>query len=282
MLEADLFIPKNGRHLKPTAIFVSGSGDSQYQVYNSNLVYTIVRDVFLQQDMAVLLVNKRGLGASEGNYTKNDIQGRVDDIYAAVTLLQAHRAIDANNIGLVGHSQGGWTVSLATAQHPDIAFFIKLAGPATSVATNMADNYWHGYRCDGYTGEKLEEQVAKQMRLTRRGAAFGKVIPFGMFGFDAGIIEYDPEEALQTVRSPGLFVFAENDRLVTPDLNLDRLDEIFDGDVPEHLTAVTISGANHSFILVNDPCEVVPNPYERPQSAELVEMLNDWLAAQGY
>ena len=69
-----------------------------------------------------------------------------------------HPAIDPVQIGIVGHSQGGWVVQLAAAQHPDIAFFISLAGPATSYQIQGLDMYTHTYPCDGYTGDALEQE----------------------------------------------------------------------------------------------------------------------------
>jgi pimeloyl-ACP methyl ester carboxylesterase len=281
-LEAELFVPRGGRSAKPAIVFSTGSGDSLYQNYSPMMVETVILDQFLERDMAVLLVNKRGMGASEGNWTKNDFQGRADDLYAAVASLHDHPAIDASRIGLVGHSQGGWIVTLAAAQHPDIAFFVSLAGPTTTVATNMLDNYVGGYGCDGYTGTELEEQAAKRMRMTRLGARVGETIPFGMFGFDAGIIDYDPADALQTVRSPGLLVYAELDWQVSPTWSLDRLEELFPSGLPANLTTKTITGVNHSFLLVEDMCTPQTVATDNGLSPELAAELDAWLQAQGY
>lgn len=121
-LEAELFIPNGGYEKKPTVVFSVGSGDSLYQNYAYGLVETYILDVFLSHDFVVLLFNKRGMGLSEGNYVKNSIEGRAAGVFAAVETIKTHPNIDAENIGLIGHSQGGWVVSLAAAEHPDIAF----------------------------------------------------------------------------------------------------------------------------------------------------------------
>ena len=86
-LQAELFVPVNGRSAKPAVVFSPGSGDSMYQNYSPDMIETAVLDLFLQRDIAVLLVNKRGMGDSEGNWYKNDFQGRADDLYAAITTL---------------------------------------------------------------------------------------------------------------------------------------------------------------------------------------------------
>ncbi|MCB8928590.1 MAG: alpha/beta fold hydrolase [Ardenticatenaceae bacterium] len=278
MLEAELFVPRNGRSAKPAVVFSPGSGDSLYQNYSPDMIETAVLDLSLQRDIAVLLVNKRGMGASEGNWYKNDFQGRADDLYTAVSTLHNHPMIDANQIGLIGHSQGGWIVQLAAAQHPDIAFFISLAGPITTYQTQGLDMYTHIYPCEGYTGAALENKVNDHYRLTRLGAALGHYIPFGMLGFDAGVYDYDPLWALQTVQSPGLLLFGEHDFLVTPSWNLERMDQIFYGNPPANLQTATISGVNHGFRIVEDSCA---EPAETI-SPELLTTMNSWLDEQGF
>ena len=278
----ELFIPNGGSERKAAVVWTPGSSDGAYHDYAWGFIETYVLDVFLSRDMAVLLTNKRGVGQSEGNWLRQGIEGRADDVYAAAQALKRHPSIDANKIGLVGHSQGGWVVLHAAAQHDDIAFFISLVGPTTSVMRNAEDNRWHIYRCQGYEGAELEEKVAKSMRMPRLGMTLGKLTRFGSWYLAYLTLGYDPAEALQMVQSPGLFVYAENDDQVTPQLSLDRLDELFDGSPPDHLSTVVIEGATHAFRLVDDPCESWVNVPELPRSEEPIVVLNDWLAAQGY
>lgn len=282
MLEADLFIPNGGKEKKPAVVFTPGSGDSLYQNYAPGLIETYILDLFLERDIAVLLVNKRGMGQSEGNYVKNSIEGRASDLYAAVKMLQTYPQIDAENVGVAGHSQGGWVVTQAAAEHPDIAFFISLAGPTTTILENSSDNAYHSGRCQGKKGKKLDEYIAKRLKIVKQSISIGEMTNFGMFGFDARNMGYDPREAIQTVQNPGLFVYAENDDQVTPSLSIDRLNEIFNNDVPEYLNTVVIDKASHAFLLVNDPCESRVNVEEKMQSEQLSDVLNNWLTEIGY
>jgi hypothetical protein len=222
------------------------------------------------------------MGQSEGSWLNNSIEGRAEDTYAAVEYLKSHPAIDANNIGLVGHSQGGWVVNLIASQHEEIAFFISLAEPTTSIEANMEDNYRGGYSCDGYQGEELEVKVANNLRLTRFGATIGKVIPFGGIGFDALIIDYDPYDVLQNVDMPGLFVYAENDILVSPEHNINRFNEVFDGSPPENLIISVIPDANHVFRVTDSMCTSWYEALEQPFSEDLVTVLENWLTSIGY
>lgn len=282
LIEAELFIPKGGSEHKAAVVWTPGSSDGAYHDYNWGLIETYVLDVFLSRDIAVLLTNKRGVGESEGNWYRNGIEGRADDVYAAVQSLSSHPSIDADSIGLVGHSQGGWVVGLTAAQHDDIAFFISLAGPTTNVWRNAEDNRWHYYRCQGYEGAELDKKVENNLRQTSIGLKLGELTHFGSWYHDVLLFGYDPADALQAVESPGLLVYAENDDQVTPQVNLDHLDELFDGSPPDHLTTVVIDDATHAFRLVDNPCESWVDVTEQPQSEELVVVLNDWLEVQGY
>jgi pimeloyl-ACP methyl ester carboxylesterase len=276
-LEADLFIPKDGSERKSAVVFITGSGDSLYQNYADGLIEAYVLDIFLPRDFAVLLVNKRGMGESSGSWLNNDFQGRADDIYAAVQQLMAREDIDPEHVGVMGHSQGGWIANLVAAQHDDVAFFVSLAGPTTSVATQMQDTYRNVFACEGSQGEELERRTAKQLRLTRLGAAVGGIIPFGVIGFDAGIINYDPEDALRNARQPGLFVFGEFDLFVPPESSLDRIQGLFGTDVPGNLSFLITPQANHRFKVVTSRCPD-PEDIERARfSPELSHALDNWL-----
>ena len=101
-LEAELFIPNGGAEQKAAVLFVPGSGDSLYQNYSPGFIGTYILDVFLSRDIAVLLVNKRGMELSEGLYTSLSIEGRAEVMVASVRAIQTHPQIDAENIGLVG------------------------------------------------------------------------------------------------------------------------------------------------------------------------------------
>jgi alpha/beta superfamily hydrolase len=281
-IQATLFLPNGGSERKAAVVWTPGSSDGVYHNYGWGLIETYVLDVFTARDMAVLLTNKRGVGESEGNWYRNGIEGRAEDVYAAVQALQAHPAIDAARIGLVGHSQGGWVVTQAAAQHDEIAFTISLAGPTTSVWGNAEDNYRHLYRCEGYTGEELDRKIRNHLRLVRVGTAIGRLIRLGSLYHDTLLFSYDPADALRAGQSPGLLVYAENDHLVTPQINLDRLDALYAGRPPDHLSTLVLADATHYFRLVEDPCQSWVDVAEQPRSEELVVVLNEWLEGQGY
>jgi len=124
--------------------------------------------------------------------------------------------------------------------------------------------------------------VEKRLKTTELGMKIGKVTNFGSLGFDYRSMGFDPRDALKTVESPGLFIFAENDILVIPDKNIERMNETFDSNVPDNLTMAVAKDATHGFRMVNVPCDSWNDPKQYEQSAEVIAILNNWLAEQGY
>ena len=281
-LEAELFIPNGGAEQKPVVLFSPGSGDSIYQNYGFGLIETYVLDVFLARDISVLLVNKRGMGQSEGLYTSSSITGRAEELLAVVQKIFNHPRIDANQIGLIGHSEGGWVVSYAAAQNPEIAFFISLAGPTITKMEQAVDMYSYEAICAGLEGEEYDKYLEKRINMTELGNKIGKITNFGLLGFDYRSQDFDPRNYLQEVEIPGLYIYGENDLLVLPDTNLERMDEIFEDGLPENLTITVADGATHQYRLVNDPCDSWNNPTQFEQSTQVIDILNDWLTEIGY
>jgi pimeloyl-ACP methyl ester carboxylesterase len=281
-LEAELFIPNGGAEQKSAVIFSPGSGDALYQNYAWGFVETYVLDTFLARDMAVLLVNKRGMGRSEGVYTSRSIQGRAEDLMASVRAIGAHPRIDAANIGLVGHSEGGWVVTYAAAHNPEIEFFISLAGPTTTRMEQAIDMYTHEARCAGLEGEEMDRYLEKRIRTTEFGIRIGELTNFGSLGFDARTMGFDPRTSLREVESPGLFIYGEYDNLVTPAINLERMDEIFEGDIPDHLHVKVAEDATHVYRLVDNTCDSLNDPTQYEVSTEVIAILDDWLSELGY
>jgi pimeloyl-ACP methyl ester carboxylesterase len=281
-LEAELFIPNGGAEQKPAVLFSPGSGDALYQNYGHGFVEAYILEPFLSRDMAVLLVNKRGMGQSEGLYTNRSLENRAEDLLASARAIKTHPRIDADNIGLVGHSEGGWVVAYAAAQNPEIAFFISLAGPTITRREQASDYYMYEAICAGLEGEEFDKYLEKRNKRTDLGIKIGKLTNFGLLGFDYKTMRFDPRDSLQTVESPGLFILAEYDNLVIPDVNIERMGKIFDGDVPDNLTVEVADNATHTYRLVEDTCDSFNDPVQYPMSTEVIDILNDWLAAIGY
>ena len=115
----------------PALLLITGSGP---QDRNEEIVghkpFLVIADHLTRAGYAVLRVDDRGVGGSTGSDGEATYQDLAGDVGAAIDLLKAHPRIDADAIGLFGHSQGGFLAPFVATERDDVAFVVLMAGPA--------------------------------------------------------------------------------------------------------------------------------------------------------
>jgi pimeloyl-ACP methyl ester carboxylesterase len=111
----------------PVVLLISGSGQ---QNRDSELFghkeFWVIADDFAKRGIAVLRVDDRGTGGSNGATQTMTTRNFADDANAAVDFL-AQKGF--TNIGLVGHSEGGIIAPMVASQNNKVKFIIAMAGP---------------------------------------------------------------------------------------------------------------------------------------------------------
>ena len=69
-----------------------------------------------EHGIAALIFDRRGSGASQGEFETADFEDLAGDVIAAVEYLQTRLDIDKRKIGLHGTSQGAWIAPIAAAR----------------------------------------------------------------------------------------------------------------------------------------------------------------------
>ncbi|PAM92625.1 hypothetical protein B4N84_22220, partial [Flavobacterium sp. IR1] len=90
LLSGHLFKPE-GSKKSPLIIFVTGSGSLSYTMDWQNESFYFCRtfvSVCLAERFAVLLVDKRGIGGSKGNWKSQNFYGRAKDMYDVIQLMK--------------------------------------------------------------------------------------------------------------------------------------------------------------------------------------------------
>src|SRR5216684_1942545 len=125
-LAGTLLLPPNkGRH--PAVILIHGSSTP------SRNDFRFYGDLFARKGIAALIYDKRA-GADLSGASRVDLRDLAADALAAVELLKTRDDIDVRQIGLWGHSEGGWVAPIAAAQSKDVAFIISFSGPGVTYA----------------------------------------------------------------------------------------------------------------------------------------------------
>jgi alpha/beta superfamily hydrolase len=130
---AGTFTRPNGNKKYPVAILISGSGpQDRDETISKHKPFLVLADYLTKQGIAVLRYDDRGFGASTGNHSNATTYDFALDVISAMDYLRTRDDVDANKIGLIGHSEGGIIAPLVANKSKDVAFIISLAGTGIS------------------------------------------------------------------------------------------------------------------------------------------------------
>ena len=191
--------------------------------------------------VAVLIFDRRGSGASEGDFETADFDDLADDVIAGVEYLQSRPDIRKSKIGLHGTSQGAWIAPIAAARKPDIACIVAVSASGVSPADQM--NYGVAFHLEkaGFEQAVIEEVIRLRNlvnayfrgQISREAAAEelsrfehepwyeqGYLYPSRDLPVDLAQskwhyeMDYDPLSVWKRVIQPTLFLFSEIDEWV--------------------------------------------------------------------
>ncbi len=123
--------PTDGTH--PVVVLVTGSGpQDRDETLGGGIAikpFRLLADALTREGIAVLRYDDRGVGESTGNFETAVVSDFVSDAEAAIAYLLTREEIDPDQIGLLGHSEGGLVAAVLGASSEDLDFIISLAGP---------------------------------------------------------------------------------------------------------------------------------------------------------
>jgi dienelactone hydrolase len=230
-LVGTLFLPA-GEGPWPAAAIIQGAGTSS----RSNLWAWTFADGLARRGVAVLLPDKRGSGDSGGDWLSADFEDLAADARAALDVLRAVQGVDAQRVGFVGLSQGGWVAPLA-ARDSAAAFCAALACSLTGPADQVRHELRRDLQAAGLAPHevtRLEDVMRRLLRYTRSGegwrdyreaaeAATSSERTEGasswfpadpdarVLDFWRGIVAYEPLEHWRAVEAPRLVLLGAQD-----------------------------------------------------------------------
>ncbi|MBS4013917.1 MAG: alpha/beta fold hydrolase [Bacteroidetes bacterium] len=114
----------------PAVVLITGSGpQNRDEEVFGHKPFLVISDYLTRNGIAVLRFDDRGVAKSEGNFSDATSYDFATDAKSAVDYLKTRKEINKNNIGLVGHSEGGIIAPIVASKYPnDISFIVLLAG----------------------------------------------------------------------------------------------------------------------------------------------------------
>jgi pimeloyl-ACP methyl ester carboxylesterase len=291
----------------PAVVLVSGSGaQGRNETVFGHQIFKVLADHLTRAGLAVLRYDKRGVGASSGDYATATTTDFADDAGAAVAFLQSRKEIDPRRLGLIGHSEGGLIAPLVAARNPAVAFIVLMAGPGVDGAAVLAEQQRLIGKATGMDDAALAKASADQARLTAivrdspdlsvtkarlkaaadEMAARDGVAPAALEASAATLgtawfrsfFAYDPAPPLQKLRIPVLALIGSKDLQVSPDQNLPALRAALAGN--PKASVLELPGLNHLFqpAVTGAPAEYAE--IDTTLAPEALRIITDWLLAQ--
>jgi pimeloyl-ACP methyl ester carboxylesterase len=163
-LAGTLLVPSTGGP-HPAVVFLHGSGPQDRNGYMS--LIRLTADHFARNGIATLIYDKRGVGASTGNWAEASFDDMAGDALAGLRLLQSRGDIRPRAIGLWGSSQAGWVIAKATSLSKQIAFLISVsaAGSGYTVAQQELYNVETEMRAGSFSQAEIDEVLATRRLL---------------------------------------------------------------------------------------------------------------------
>ena len=154
----------------PALVLVSGSGqqnrDSELFGFKS---FKMLSDSLVRNGFAVLRYDDRGIACSASGKSTLDTSTTytfANDALCAIRFLKTNEHINADKVGILGHSEGGLIADYLAAEHPsEIAFTILMAGPTVSAKKIVDFQVVDANKRAGLNDEELERVLSFQHRI---------------------------------------------------------------------------------------------------------------------
>ena len=272
----------------PAVLLIPGSGqvdrDENAPKARLNALYEIAVTLS-EQGIASLRFDKRGVGASQGDYWETGFFDHVTDAGAALTFLQLQSEVRAEKVFLLGHSEGSLIVTRLAATNAPVAGVILLAGPAQNgeqvlvwqsaqVIKGMKGfNKWLIDLFHIDTRKAQQKQLDKLKRSTKNSMRIQLVTKLNAKWFRE-FMAYDPAEDLPKIQVPVLAITGTKDIQVDP-ADLERMAGLVRREFEPHL----VPDLTH--LLRAEPGQPTLSTYKQqiaqPIDSRVLQILSEWL-----
>ena len=277
----------------PVAVLISGSGQqNRDEEIMEHKPFWVIADYLARNGIATLRYDDRGIGGSEAKglatATSETFKG---DALAAINYLK-NKGLE--NVGVIGHSEGGLIAFMLGAEVEDLKFVVSLAGTAVSgdqilleqnrllleksgVSADIAASYC-ALLTDIFDLKRNNAQFDREGKIAELKNKYSN-LPSQMTDNIAALLQslawmdyfisYNPTEALKKIICKVLALNGDKDVQVVAKTNLDALKQHISA---EQLTTKIYPNLNHLFQHCNTG---MPNEYYQIEETIAPEVLKD-------
>ncbi len=300
----------------PAVILISGSGpQDRNETVAGHRPFLVLADYLTRQGIAVLRFDDRGVGQSTGDFSQATSEDFASDVLAGIAYLKTRKEINSQQIGLLGHSEGGLIAPLVAVQSSDVAFIILMAGPgligedilylqsvlisrAMGISEEKIIRNQH-YNEKIYTLIKEEENAEilrkelyriftdyfdelseeEKERIGNSEAYFNAQLQSLLSPWFKYFLTYDPKQTLSKVKCPVLAINGGKDLQVPPVENLNAIEEALVAGGNQDFLIKELERLNHLFQTAETGSPEEYATIEETISPEVLKLISDWILA---
>jgi pimeloyl-ACP methyl ester carboxylesterase len=155
--------PKNFDKKSPILVMITGSGrQNRDEELFGHKPFAVIADDFSKKGIATLRIDDRGIGGSSKGSKDETSYNYATDIDVAVAFL-IKRGYE--NIGLIGHSEGGMIAPIVATMNKKVSFLVLMAGPGTAIDELLVKQSYLGLKLTGMNEESLQKDVQSNQKL---------------------------------------------------------------------------------------------------------------------
>jgi len=308
-LQGTLTLPESKSKV-PAVVLLTGSGQQgRDQDIGGHKHFWVIADQLTRNGIAVLRMDDRGFGGSTGDFGSSTTGDFATDALAAVEYLRNRKEIDVNQIGLIGHSEGGATAIIAASQSTHVKFIISLSGGIVNfgdiVITQLTDRLKSQNVPEANIALEMDwrRQLYKIVREPTDSATAAEKMwqayrelpeedintmnwPEGRMSHMVSqllspwwrySISLDVVVLYMDLDRPALLLFGEKDMQVTAADNMALIEEAVKSNNLTNITIQFIKGVNHLYQTAGTGSEYEYVQIEETISPEVLNLISDWI-----
>ncbi|EDY82183.1 hypothetical protein VDG1235_1803 [Verrucomicrobiia bacterium DG1235] len=150
----------------PTVVLISGSGpQDRDESIMGHRPFLVLADHLTRSGIAVLRYDDRGYNKSTGDFKTATTSDFTTDTLSALAYLKTRSEVDTQQIGLIGHSEGGLIAPQAAVATEDVSFIVLLAGVGVPMKELLTRQSQDMMRLAGASEEMRSFQAGLQKRI---------------------------------------------------------------------------------------------------------------------
>jgi pimeloyl-ACP methyl ester carboxylesterase len=298
----------------PAVILISGSGpQDRNETIMGHRPFLVLADYLTRKGIAVLRSDDRGVGGSTGNTLQATTRDFAKDALCGIRYLQSRKEIDPQQIGLVGHSEGGIVAPLAASESHAVAFIVLMAGTGLTGEEILVKQSELMGRAAGQSEQEVAGRLEIQLAMIQIVKAepdlqiaerkLGNLIDEKLAemgdqerireGVTRAFLEmqarrinspwlrffitYDPTQALRKVRCPVLAVNGSLDLQVPPKEDLEAIAKALREGGNADFKTVELPGLNHLFQTARTGAVSEYSQIEETIAPQALELITGWI-----